>query len=150
MGSSAAGQRAAVLEEPVAAEDLAGHRAVRERVRPVPIQTGENWWFPHGMANAVRGLRVPLCDGRHHEDWRHHRLDGSDGAGRSGGAAVIKPYLCRAERACDGLFAPTASWFEYLDIAGAVLTERLVPVDGMVTARGPGLGLNWDEHEVGR
>src|SRR5216684_1603836 len=34
------------VEEPVAAEDLVGHRAVRERVRPVPIQTGENWWFP--------------------------------------------------------------------------------------------------------
>jgi mandelate racemase len=31
------------VEEPVAAEDLVGHRAVRERVRPVPIQTGENW-----------------------------------------------------------------------------------------------------------
>src|SRR6202008_1882760 len=44
----------------------------------------------------------------------------------------------------------TASWFEYLDIAGAGLTERLLPVDGMVTARGPGLGLNWDEHAVAR
>ena len=30
-----------------------GHRAVRERVRPVPIQTGENWWFRQGMVNAV-------------------------------------------------------------------------------------------------
>ena len=20
---------------------------------PVPIQTGENWWFPRGMSNAV-------------------------------------------------------------------------------------------------
>jgi mandelate racemase len=46
--------------------------------------------------------------------------------------------------------APTASWFEYLDIAGAVLTERLLPVDGMVTGRGPGLGLDWDEHTVAR
>jgi mandelate racemase len=46
--------------------------------------------------------------------------------------------------------APTASWFEYLDIAGAVLTERLLPVDGMVTARGPGLGLDWDEQAVAR
>jgi mandelate racemase len=46
--------------------------------------------------------------------------------------------------------ALTASWFEYLDIAGAVLTERLLPVDGMVTARGPGLGLDWDEHAVAR
>ena len=39
--------------EPVAAEHLVGQRAVRERVRPVPIQTGENWWFAHGMANAI-------------------------------------------------------------------------------------------------
>jgi hypothetical protein len=46
--------------------------------------------------------------------------------------------------------APTASWFEYLDIAGAVLTERLLPVDGMVTGRGLGLGLDWDEHAVAR
>ena len=22
-------------------------------VAPVPVQTGENWWFPRGMANAV-------------------------------------------------------------------------------------------------
>jgi mandelate racemase len=34
------------VEEPVGAEDLHGHRVVREAVRPVPIQTGENWWFP--------------------------------------------------------------------------------------------------------
>jgi hypothetical protein len=33
---------------------------------------------------------------------------------------------------------------------GALLTERLLPVDGMVTARGPGLGLDWDEHAVAR
>jgi L-alanine-DL-glutamate epimerase-like enolase superfamily enzyme len=39
--------------EPVTAEDLVGHRTVRERVRPVPIQTGENWWFPQGTANAI-------------------------------------------------------------------------------------------------
>jgi len=44
--------------------------------------------------------------------------------------------------------APTASWFEYLDIAGAVLTERLLPVDGMVTASG--LGLDWEEHALAR
>jgi mandelate racemase len=44
--------------------------------------------------------------------------------------------------------SPTASWFEYLDVAGAVLTQRLLPVDGMVTARGPGLGLDCDETAV--
>lgn len=41
------------VEEPVAADDLHGHRAVRQAVRPVPIQTGENRWFPRGMANAI-------------------------------------------------------------------------------------------------
>ena len=46
--------------------------------------------------------------------------------------------------------SPAAFWFEYLDIAGAVLTERLLPVDGMVTARGCGLGLEWDEDAVAR
>ena len=30
--------------------------------------------------------------------------------------------------------SPNALWFEYLDIAGAILTERLLPVDGIVWA----------------
>jgi len=32
------------------------HRAVRERVRPGPIQTGENWRFPHGITNGASDL----------------------------------------------------------------------------------------------
>jgi mandelate racemase len=46
--------------------------------------------------------------------------------------------------------SPTASWFENLDIAGAILIERLSPVNGTVTAHGPGLGLVWDEAAVQR
>ena len=42
------------VEEPVAAEDLRGHARVRA-ASPVPIQTGENWWFPRGMAEAGIG-----------------------------------------------------------------------------------------------
>jgi mandelate racemase len=40
------------VEEPVAAEDLEGHARVRA-ASPVPVQTGENWWFPSDMARAV-------------------------------------------------------------------------------------------------
>ena len=40
------------VEEPVGAEDLSGHRAVREKVG-TPIQTGENWWMPDDAARAV-------------------------------------------------------------------------------------------------
>ncbi len=45
---------------------------------------------------------------------------------------------------------PTAHWLEYLDIAGTVLRETLRPVDGKVTARGPGIGLDWDEAVVAK
>jgi mandelate racemase len=44
--------------------------------------------------------------------------------------------------------SPTAHWLEYLDIAGAVLAERLLPQDGTVAPRGPGLGIRWDEQAV--
>src|SRR3954453_14522221 len=45
---------------------------------------------------------------------------------------------------------PTAHWLEYLDIAGAVLAERCELADGRVRARGPGLGLQWDEQAIKR
>ncbi len=44
--------------------------------------------------------------------------------------------------------SPTASWFEYVDLAGPVLTEPLVPNKGKVVPRGPGLGLGWDQKAV--
>src|SRR5258708_38931397 len=124
------------VEEPVAAEDLVGHRAVRERGRPVPSQTGEDWWFPHGMSNAIAA-------------------DASDLAMvdimKIGGITGWMSAMAQAEAASLPLsnhtfvepsahvmaVSPTAFWVEYLDIAGAVLTERLLPVDGMVTAPGP-------------
>jgi mandelate racemase len=40
------------VEEPVRAEDLAGHARVRSSAA-IPIQTGENWWFPRDMAKAI-------------------------------------------------------------------------------------------------
>jgi mandelate racemase len=44
--------------------------------------------------------------------------------------------------------SPTASWLEYLDLAGAVLTEPVVSGNGKVVPRGPGLSLEWDEKAV--
>ena len=40
------------VEEPVKAEDLAGHARVRQATG-AKIQTGENWWFPAGMAASI-------------------------------------------------------------------------------------------------
>ena len=44
----------------------------------------------------------------------------------------------------------TAHWIEHLDVAGAILTEPIRPADGAITARGPGLGMDWDEAAVTR
>jgi mandelate racemase len=37
-----------------------------------------------------------------------------------------------------------------LDFAGAILTHPIDIVDGTLTARGPGLGLEWDEAAVAK
>ena len=137
------------VEEPVAAENLVGHRAVRECVRPVPIQTGENWWFPQGMANSI----AAGASDRAMVDIM--KIGGVTGwmaamAHAEAAALPLSNHTFVEASAHVMVVSPTASWFEYLDIAGAILTERLLPVDGMVTARGPGLGLDWDERAVAR
>ncbi len=45
---------------------------------------------------------------------------------------------------------PTCHWLEYLDVASAVLAEPLAVEGGRVSARGPGLGMDWDEEAVRR
>jgi len=135
------------VEEPVAADDLQGHRAVREAVHPVLIQTGENWWFPRGMANAIaaRASDLAMID--------IMKIGGVTGwisaAGQAEAASLPLSSHTFIEASAHTMVAsPTASWFEYLDLAGAVLTEPLLPNKGKVVPRGPGLGLEWDEKAV--
>jgi mandelate racemase len=45
---------------------------------------------------------------------------------------------------------PTAHWLEFLDFASAILARPAEIVDGAVTARGPGLGLEWNEAAVAK
>ena len=46
--------------------------------------------------------------------------------------------------------SPTCHYLEYLDMAGAILAEPVRPVGGMITARGPGLGMAWEENALAR
>jgi mandelate racemase len=137
------------VEEPVDAEDLHGHRLVREAVRPVPIQTGENWWFPRGMANAIaaKASDLAMVD--------MIKIGGVTGwisaAGQAEAASLPLSSHSYIEASAHTMAcSPTASWCEYLDLAGAVLTEPLVPDKGKIVGRGPGLGLEWDEAAVQR
>jgi mandelate racemase len=134
------------VEEPVAAADLAGHAAVRAAVR-TGIQTGENWWFPEDVARAVRAgasdfAMLDLA-----------RIGGISGWMRSaaqaeGASLPVSSHLFAEASAHALAVTPGAHLLEYVDLAGAVLEERLVPVDGTVVPRGPGLGLAWNEAAV--
>ena len=136
------------VEEPVPAEDLVGHARVREG-SPVPIQTGENWWFGHDMAHALAAGACDLCM----PDLM--KIGGVTGwlraMGQAEAAAVpVSSHLFVEASAHVLPVTPLAHYLEYLDLAGAVLADPPLPADGCVTARGPGLGMEWDEAAVAR
>jgi len=136
------------VEEPVAAEDLAGHARVRS-ASPVPIQTGENWWLPWDMAHAIE---AGACDLAMPDLMK---IGGVTGWLRAMGLAEaaslpLSSHIFVEASAHVLAVSPTAHYLEYMDLAGAVLTEPLRAVDGTVTARGPGLGMDWDEDAVRR
>src|SRR5690242_17762673 len=93
-------------------------------VAPVPVQTGENWWFPRGMANAVaaQASDLAMID--------IMKIGGVTGwlnaMGQAEAASLpLSSHTFNKPSAHVLAITPTAHWLEYLDIAGAVLTERL-------------------------
>jgi mandelate racemase len=151
-----AGRRAARLEafdlawieEPVAAEDLEGHARVRSASR-IPVQTGENWWFPSDMQKAIAAgaSDLAMIDVM--------KIGGVTGwlraMGQAGAASLPLSSHIFVETSAHLLaVTPTAHWLEFLDVAGGVLSEQTAIIDGTVVARGPGLGLEWDERQIER
>ena len=134
------------IEEPVPQENLQGHATVRA-TSAIPIQAGENWWFPRGFAEAIA---VGASDFIMPDLMK---VGGVSGwlrvAGQAEAASIPMSSHLFAEASAHLLaITPTAHWLEYLDLACAVLAEPVEIVDGTVTARGPGLGLSWDEAAV--
>lgn len=136
------------VEEPVPAEDLAGHARVR-KASPVPIQTGENWWFPSDMAHAIEAA---ACDLAMPDLMKIGGVTGWIRAMALAEAASLplSSHIFIEASAHVLPVSPTAHFLEYLDLAGCVLTEPVRPENGTVTARGPGLGMEWDEAAVHR
>jgi mandelate racemase len=136
------------VEEPVPQENLIGHAEVRES-SPIPIQAGENWWFPRGFAEAIAARASDLIM----PDLM--KVGGVTGwlnvAGQANAACIPMSSHLFAEASTHMLaVTPTAHWLEVLDLAHAVLGEPIQIVDGTLTARGPGLGLEWDEAAVAK
>ena len=136
------------VEEPVRAEDLEGHARVRAATS-VPVQTGENWWFPRDVAKAIAAgaSDYAMLDVM--------KIGGVTGwlsaMGQAEAASLpISSHIFIEASAHLLAITPTVHWLEYLDIAGAILAEPHRAVDGTVTAKGPGFGLEWDEAVIAR
>jgi len=136
------------IEEPVAADDLTGHARVREK-SPIPVQTGENWWFPAGMATA---LALDACDLAMPDVSRIGGVSGwLEAAGMASAASVPMSSHALLEVSAHLLaVTPTAHWLEYLDKARVLLVEPPLLQDGCVTPKGPGIGMDWDEKAIAR
>lgn len=136
------------IEEPVAAEDLPGHARVRAAAG-APVQTGENWWFPRDMQKA---LAAGACDLAMPDLGKIGGITGWMHAAGQGEAASIpiSSHIYLEASAHVLPVTPTAHWLEHLDLAGGILEAPLRVERGTITARGPGLGLVWDEAAVAR
>lgn len=134
------------IEEPVPQENLLGHAKVRA-TSPTPIQSGENWWFPQGFAEAIA---AGACDFIMPDLMKCGGVTGwMRIAGQAEAASIPQSSHLFAEASAHVLaVTPTAHWLEFLDFAGAILADPAKIVDGTLTARGPGLGLEWDEAAV--
>jgi len=137
------------IEEPTRADDYAGHARIAARSR-TPIALGENWWGLHDMEKSVAARASD------HATLDVMRLGGVRGwltaaslAARAGLPASSHTF---PELSVQLLaLTPTGHRLEYLDHAGAILTEPIRTAGGLAYPPDrPGSGLEWDEAAVRR
>ncbi len=137
------------LEEPIRADDLAGHSALRMACPGLPIQRGENDWGPSDLARSVEAgassLLMPDV----------MKIGGVTGWMRATALAAaagipVSSHLFIEASAHLLAATPNRHWLEWLDVAAPVIVEgRPSLVDSVATpSRGPGFGLAWDEDMV--
>ena len=135
------------LEEPIRHDDYAGNAALRREL-DVPIQIGENFSLPEGMA-------VALDAGA--SDWVMpdlERIGGVTGFMRAAALSAARriemsSHLFPEVSAHLLAATPTAHWLEYVDWTDKLVEEPLRIVDGCAVVSGkPGNGLVWDGKAV--
>lgn len=137
------------IEEPVAADDLAGCAEVT-RALEVPVQIGENLYGSEGAATAI------ALQASNYLMFDLMRIGGVSGwleaAMSAAGSGIPVSSHLYPEVSVHLLAATeTAHWLEYVDWAEPFLETRLEIVDGeaRVPAR-PGTGVFWDEEAIAR
>ncbi len=134
------------VEEPVPAEDLAGHAQVRSNCN-VAIQTGENWWFPE---DASRAIAAGASDYAMPDLMKIGGITGWNQAVAQAKSASLPVSSHIFVEASAHVLAVTANahYLEYLDVASAVVSNPPQIIDGELTPTGPGLGMDWDQKAV--
>ncbi len=133
------------IEEPVRAEDYAGHGAVRAAIK-TPVQTGENWWGIPDMTKSIAAgasdlimpdvMKIGGVTGWVKGVALNHDLPVSSHL-----FAEISTHLLAA--------TPGAHMLEWLDVAGTINKTPLSVAGGQTMALNiPGSGLNWNEKAI--
>ncbi len=137
------------IEEPVRAEDYAGHARVRQAIR-TPIQTGENWW---GIADMTKAICAQASDLVMPDAMKIGGVTGWMAAASLAAAhgLAVSSHLFIEISAHLLTVTATAHMLEWFDIAGS-LTETHPSVNEGVTQPLdlPGSGLIWNEKAVDR
>lgn len=143
------GENVAWIEEPVRADDYAGHAAVATAAR-TPIQLGENWWGPHDMAKSIAAGASDYAMVDVTKIWG---ITGWLRAAELAEAAglPVSSHLFPEVSAHLLAVTPTRHRLEYLDLAGGVLTTPLTLDQGhAIASSAPGIGVEWNENAVRR
>ncbi len=137
------------LEEPIRHDDHLGHARIA-RSLAMPLQIGENFNGPEGMADA---LRRDACDLVMPDYGRIGGVTGWMGAAGLAAAHGIEMSSHLFPEVSAHLLAatPTGGWLEYVDWADAILEEPLEIVRGSaVIPDRPGAGMTWNTMAVDR
>lgn len=137
------------IEEPVRADDYAGHAEVARAAR-TPIQIGENWWGPHDMAKSVAAHASDFAMVDVTKIWGVTGWLRATALAETAGLPVSS-HLFPEVSAHLLAVTPTRHRLEYLDLAGPVLTAPVTVDDGHAIASAQaGAGLEWNEEAVQR
>jgi len=148
-GRALDGEGLSWIEEPVVYDDWAGQARITAELA-TPIQIGENFWGPRGMATA---LASKACDLAMPDAIR---IGGVTGWLRAAALAdatrmPMSSHLFPEISAHLLAATPTAHWLEYVDWANPVLQQPLQIRDGQaIVPETPGAGIDWDEDAVRR
>jgi mandelate racemase len=148
-GRALDGEGVSWIEEPIRHDDYRGCAKVAGALA-TPVQIGENFSLPYGMAEAIHAgasdYVMPDLE----------RIGGVTGWQRAAGLASangleMSSHLFPEVSAHLLAITPTCHWLEYVDWADAILAEPLRIVDGnAIPSSGPGAGLAWNEDAVRR